>query len=368
MMAEGTPSSSSQCRGVMDQNLAKQLREAERDIAQTERTLGKDHPELADKLTRYAGMLREAGRSLDAVNVEARGRAIRARIYAAEAEAQQTGPMPTQVMPKQQSGSPWMYAGFIAVFASMGSLFVDQNFFKFIAPVALLFAVTDLVLSRSWWRALLTVLFLGCAGFSMQSLPDFMMVNSSPLERYNFASQNPELVSKVKALGRPKRIWTYEMGLSDKFMQEEVGEKEDWGRALTFHAEAHPDQTSPRLLMLSLKVPSEILKNFRTYPLLKLATDVALPQIRGLTGIEDLTVETPSFEDVNGFQFVRMPFTGHFGDNVQMAKGVAYVAKDKRSLVVVTAFDTAGYADELIDEIDTSMYTFRRQGKADAER
>ncbi len=50
-----------------------------RSLAIRKKALGPDHPEVATILENYAAMLREAGRTVEAVKMEARAKAIRAR-------------------------------------------------------------------------------------------------------------------------------------------------------------------------------------------------------------------------------------------------------------------------------------------------
>ncbi len=50
-----------------------------RSLAIRENTLGAEHPDVAESLENYSALLRETGRGSEAVKLEARARAIRAK-------------------------------------------------------------------------------------------------------------------------------------------------------------------------------------------------------------------------------------------------------------------------------------------------
>src|SRR5579883_2113826 len=117
----------------MDDQLAEKLQQAEQAVKEAESAGGQNSLELADKLTRYAALLRQvSSRKLEAVNVEARARAIRAKLYAAQEQAAGL-PQPI-IQPKVQATPGFsLYIGFLAVFMALSALFVNQLYLPWLS-------------------------------------------------------------------------------------------------------------------------------------------------------------------------------------------------------------------------------------------
>jgi hypothetical protein len=89
---------------VLDEKNARLLEEMEKSLQKMEQTLGKDHPVVGKILDSYAKLLRKNNlRHLDALNMEARAKAIRAKQNQKEAEAQSIG-LTFEPRPQEKKG------------------------------------------------------------------------------------------------------------------------------------------------------------------------------------------------------------------------------------------------------------------------
>src|SRR6185437_3439765 len=163
----------------MDARLVAELKEAEAAVAEAEKKLGPDHPELADKLQRYANLLRQTEtRKLDAVNVEARARAIRAKLYAEDEKAHgstTTSAKPKTTDSKAEPPALGMYLGIAGIFLALAALFVNQSLIKILLPAAIVLGLADVAITRSgFWRMALIVVFSLACWVSNESLPGSM--------------------------------------------------------------------------------------------------------------------------------------------------------------------------------------------------
>lgn len=347
---------------AMDNSLARQLKEAELSIAQAEKELGPEHPELADRLMKYAALLRQADRrALDAVNVEARAKAIRAKIYAAEAASEKATGNVLVIKPTKQTASSAIF-GLAAVLLGMCSLFVDQSYFQLLAAGSLLLVVADIVATKSsaWWRALLALIFIGSAWTSMRSLPPSLLPNASPMERFTYASENPELVAEVRNLARPAVTLGYQLALPKGFAkQDEV--TEDWGKMVTWKSETRPDGNAGEISLMVIRsralLPPREYNKARTS---NLAKEKVMPRIFQLYPMDQQEHEPPIPEDINGVEFERVNFREQSEENRRA--GVVYVLKEQNHVVVVVGTDLEPYADELIPKLEASMVTFADRG------
>lgn len=350
----------------MDNTLAQQLREAELSIAAAEKEFGSDSPELADRLLKYAALLRETdGRKLDVVNVEARAKAIRAKMYAAEA-AKDTKPSVVIIKPKTATAAPATYIGLVALLVAMSSLFVDQTYFKFFAPLSAVLLLGDIAVAKasSWWRVGLSIVFLVCAWLSINSVPRTMLLHSSPMERFTYASENPEIVSQVRKLGKPVTVLSYQIALPPDYTLP-VNDKKDWGRLIGWKSPTRADERYSEFFVMTVRPERDVAKKLPQMSLLQAARELAMPRVQEELALEDFTEDEPTFVEMNGFEFARIEFRGRTEDHTR--HGFAYVAKEGRSLVTLVGIDWVPANEESLPALDAAVSTFTRVTAADDE-
>jgi hypothetical protein len=376
----------------MDDKLAAELKEAEAAVAKAEKELGANHPDLADKLTRYASLLRKTEkRTLDAVNVEARARAIRAKLLAADEAARGDKPSTTAAKPtaKQQKMAQGMaigmYLGFVALLFAVASLVANQTFMPALLIVAVLLSLCDIVMSRSgFWRASVVVALGLSAWWCNSAVPSSMLVDESPINRFNYASENPDLVQNIRKLGQPVNVLNYRICVPPGF-NPTADEIKDWGRVLTFAAAgaaadaasgapasvAAPDQSSSeapasgQLRFMVMRFPEGITGKSARASLLKLARDVVMPRLGKLSNWQDIRQEDPHFEEINGTGFAKISF-GVTGAGLPIS-GFAYVAPLKSSFLVISGTDLAAASDASMPLMDAAVYTMKRVASAEPE-
>ena len=349
----------------MDEKLASELKEAEAAVIETEKKLGPDHPDLADKLQRYANLLRQTEkRALDAVNVEARARAIRAKMYAADEQAHGT----TTKLSKNKSiisntAPPvGMYFGLAGIAAALVSLVVTQTALVYLLVLAAVLAVADVVISRSgFWRIALVVVFGVASLLANQSLPTTILTEDTPLARYTYSTQDPELVSNVGELGKPQTVLSYSVCLPKGFTA--VGDsKEDWGRVITFQPQETQSTNPSKFMLMLIKLPADTKPSARV-ALLKIAADVAIPQVASVLSLSDVQQENPREVEINGLDYAKIGFSGTSSSGVR--NGFAYVAENNKSLLVLAAGDSVTDAQETLPKMDASVYTLRKLKNGD---
>jgi hypothetical protein len=350
----------------MDESLTRELKEAEAAIADTERRLGPDSPELADLLQKYAALLRKTERrALDAVNVEARAKAIRAKMYAEEERVHGTTTV-TVVKPKERERAALgMYLGLAGVAVAVASLFINHAFLKILLPLAVVLAIADVVITRGGlWRIVMVIVFAGSAWCADQSLPDLMLVNSPPIDRFNYASEHPDIVSEAHKLDKPSQVFGYQISLPAEYKQS-ADNSYDWGRAIIWQSPPHPDQQPSQLSLLLVKLPEDLLKRRGNYSVLKAARDVALPRVCEAFNLSDCAPEMPQIVELNGMEFARIDFKAKspYAD----VEGLAYVSTNPRNLVVLAAYDEVAFATETLATDNASVYTFVRQQRSAGE-
>jgi hypothetical protein len=345
----------------MDDNLAQQIKEAEAAVIVTEKSHGPDAPELADKLHHYAVLLRQTEkRALDAVNVEARARAIRAKMYAEEERLKGTsGTLPGSKKKSTQPPAWSMYIGIAAVFVSLFSLFAPQYLLLWLVGIALMLGVADLLLSSGvYWRIALTVVFTLSAWYSNQVLPENLLTDQSPIERFNYATRNPEVVANSHKLGKPIKVLSYSICLPEGFVAQ-GDDKQDWGRMVSWLGGDGASPTGPQMSLILMKVPDSDGKKTSNISLLKTARDVAMPQLATILNLQDFKSVTPEEVDINGTEFAKVTFTGQIGD--QDRNGFAYTAINGRILIMVVGHDSATVPDEALKEMDASVFSFQKR-------
>jgi hypothetical protein len=345
-----------------NQQLVKQLREAELALGAAEKARGPNDPEVAEILLRYAALLRQTNkRTLEAVNVEARARAIRAKVFAAEDLAAKSATVPL-IRPAQQRQDPTAAMGLGAMLLALLSLFINCQYFIALAALACVLMIGDLVLSRgTWWRALLTTLFLISGWFSIQSLPSIMLSNASPIDRLNYSSENAELVAKVRTLGKPTQALIYSLCLPEGFVLGQ-DEKTDWGRILTWNGETAGRK--PKLLLMAVNPPADIRKKFRNYSSVKGAKELVLPDLYDFCQLTEVKQDAPEFEQINGMQFVRLNFVAKPVDSEQQFRGFIFVTKEYNRLVAIAGMDTLPGSAETLEPMEASVWTMVQQGRA----
>jgi hypothetical protein len=342
-----------------DPTLNQEIKQVERDIAAAEKEHGAESPELIDILNKYSSLLRQTEvRVLEAVNVEARVKTIRAKLYAAEAETHKT--TITVKKPKIQKAGPGVYVGLLAVFLAIAGLFLDQSLFKFLIPICLLLAIVDVVMTRGqWWRALVCVLFVAWGSWGITSLPEEMLTAASPIDRMNYEINNPELVTSVRRLKKDKQVLTYKLKMGEDMPDAPVDEQKEWGRVFTWQAKRNNSTPAASLSLASMMVPEHIRKQVDTAPLLKYIEDSVLPRVLEPIGLRDVTRDTGEVVEINGHEFVIFNFGGITEMNDEI-RGFMYVTKDRSTLVVISAYDTVPYAEKSLKQLEATMNTFRK--------
>ncbi len=345
-----------------DENLELEIQEAEQSIAEAEKELGPDSGELADKLSKYATLLRRMDRVLDAVNVEARARSIRAKIYAAEVESQT--PVVAQPEPlKLKKAHPAAYIGLLAVFVALATLFVDQQFFLFMLPICIILSLVDIVATRGqWWRAAVCFGFLAWGWWGIKSLPDEMLVTATPLDRLNYEVNHPHLVSLIKKLGKDTRVLSYRLRPPADFGAPS-NEQVDWGRVFTWKGAQRSDGSMAVFSIMVMTVPDDVRKNFAAQKVMKLAKDIATPRALAYLHIDEIKQDAGEVLDLNGLDFALINWSSASDQN-QDLRGFIYVAKDHRTLVTIAGVDSIPYCEDSLKAMDASVYTFRKPANA----
>lgn len=367
----------------MNEKLAAELKEAEAAVAKAEKELGANHPELAEKLQRYANLLRRTEkRALDAVNVEARARAIRAKILAEDEAAHGTKPSSSVAKPgaargKRGKSVAWgMYFGFVAIFLALSALVVKQTLLPALIVAAVLLCATDAILSKSgYWRVAVVLTFALASWWCNASVPSTMLVDESPINRFNYASEFPDLVANINKLGKPVNVFNYKICLPDGY--DAVGdETKDWGRVLTYSANtastantanAGQGQTgSADIHFIVMKLP-EIAghKTSGRSSLLKLARDFVVPHLVDLGSWQNVRQDPPRFLEINGMNFVKINF---YATTIKgPSSGFAYVAALRRTLLVISCDDLNANTDDVMPLADAAVYTMKRVSSGEPE-
>jgi hypothetical protein len=342
--------------------LQTQLREAEKALQAAESQLGAEHPDLVDKLTRYASLLRQCDRALDAVNVEARAKAIRAKLYEKQAAGQVTGEVKKPVQAAHRKIGPGTFLGAAAVLVALSTLFNSVQVFGYLAPIAVILAVFDLIVSRGqWWRAACCALLLGWSVWGLNTLPPEMLTDATPLDRLNYEVNNPDLVVRIRQLGKDTNVLAYRLRLPNGF-SDVTDTKMDWGRVFSWAGPARGggDQMHAQFSVMAVTVPDDIRSKLTNYPLLKLANQQVMPKILEPLNLSDSHSDTGQVVEINGYDFAEITFSGNT-DNHGTIRGFVFVAKDKRTLAVVSGYDSVPFADDSIPMMKASAYTFRKQ-------
>jgi hypothetical protein len=343
--------------------LNKQLREAEIAVVEAERTYGPENPEVAEKLLKYASLLRQTHkRTLDAVNVEARAKAIRAKMFAAEADEQKATATPL-IKPVKTGNNPTAYFGLGSMVVALLALFINAQYFVALAAISAALMVGDLVVSRgTWWRAVVSALFLLSGWWAIQSVPPIMLTNASPIDRLNYSSENSDVVAKVRNLGKPTQALIYNVCLPEGFTPVEIG-KPEWGRVAAWKGPMRPTTEAPELYLMVMNPPADVKKQFRTYPTLKGAHDLVLPYFFYMLQLTEVKQNPAQFEQINGLQFVRLEYTAKTDSDIPK-KGFVYVAKENNKLVALAGMDTVAFASETLEPMEASVWTLIQQGNA----
>jgi hypothetical protein len=350
----------------MEKTVEQQLKEAELAITAAEKEFGPDHPELAERLMKYANLLRQSdGRKLDAVNIEARAKAIRAKIYAQEADQVNQKVSTVVIKPKQAPPiGPGVYFGLVGCVTAACSLFVNQIHFVWLAVLAMFLVIFDSVVTKGggWWRALLTVALLGSAYYCVNSIPQNMLTDASPMERFNYLAENPKLVENVRGLGEVTTVHGYSFSLPEDYSTLDYS-KPDWGESYEWKTPARDDGSQGVFRMLLMR-PDAVAKNYATLSLARIAHDVVIPQLVTDLGIDDVTQTKPKLEDLNELYFASVDFNGKEGDRKKA--GVAYVAKERSGLLVLLGADYIPQSEQTIPQMEAIVYTFHRTTAADS--
>ena len=347
----------------MSQEIEEQLHTAESEIASCERQLGPNHPELAEKLSKYAALLRQTEkRTLDAVNVEARAKAIRAKLYAQEAASQDA--KVKIIRPAKEATNPLVYLGIAAMCIAFSTLFLDQTFFALLAVITVVVAMVDLVMSqsRALFRTVITIGMLCCTWWSIQSLPAVMLTDATPMDRLNYASEHAEIVDTVRKMGAPRPVMAYRMCLPEGLNQvvDENDGKQSWGHLLSWKSPALADGKSAKTFqVVAMDVPP-FNKKFPNFALGKLAKMLVVPRLAEELNLGYIKQKPPVFEEINGFEFAKVRFSGKEQDTEREIFAFAYVAKDQGGLVVLSGNDTGPDFDSL-EPLEASIYTIRKQ-------
>lgn len=344
---------------MSDPTLNQEIKQVERDIAAAEKEHGAESPELLDMLNKYSSLLRQTEvRVLEAVNVEARVKSIRAKLYAAEAETHKTSV--TVKKPKIEKAGPGVYVGLLAVFLAVLSLFLDQSMFKFLVPICLLLAVVDVVMTRGqWWRALVCVFFAAWGSWGIASLPEEMLINASPIDRMNYEINNRALVTNVRRLKKDAHVLTYKLKLPETMPVAPLDEKKDWGRVFTWQEKRNNSTPGAVISLASMIVPEHIRKHLATAPLLKISEENVIPHVLEPIGLRDVTRDTGEIEEINGHEFAVFNFGGITETNEEV-RGFIYVTKDRSTLVVISAYDYVPYAEKTLKELEATLNTYRK--------
>ena len=342
-----------------DPALNKEIKQVERDIAAAEKEHGAESPELIDMLNKYSSLLRQTEiRVLEAVNVEARVKTIRAKVYAAEAETHKS--TVSVKKPKAQKTGPGLYIGLLAVFLAVLSLFLDQSLFKFFVPICLLLALVDVVMTRGqWWRALVCILFVAWGSWGIASLPEEMLTVASPIDRMNYEINNPVLVTDVRRLKKDRQVLTYKLKLPESMPDTPQTEQKEWGRVFSWQEKRANNTSGATITLASMIVPEHIRKQVDTAPLLKFIEETIIPRVLEPIGLKDVTRDTGETDEINGREFVVFHFGGMTEQNDEI-RGFIYVTKDRSTLVVVTAYDVEPYAEKSLKQLEATMNTFRK--------
>jgi hypothetical protein len=344
----------------MDKTTAEQLKATEASLKEAEKRLGTQHPDVADLLMKYAGLLRQVeGRTLDAVNVEARAKAIRAKLYAEEAEMVASKTSTVVIKPKESPPvGPGVYAGLAGLLIAVCTLFLSQTHFLLLAITAIVLLVVDIVLTRGggWWRGLIGSVFIGTSYFCMQSIPPIMLTDASPMERFNYLAENSTLVENVRKLGETHTAGNYSFALPPDYSSLDY-RKPDWGESYEWRTPLRADDSFGDFRMLMVQ-PDTVSKNYSTLSVTRLAKDVAMPLVVKELGMDVVTEQSPTTEELNGFNFARILWDG--SDDERKKAGVTYVAKEKDRLLILVGADWHPESDQTIPQMEAVVYTFNR--------
>jgi hypothetical protein len=343
--------------GHMDKTALQQLKEAERAVADAEALHGANHPELADALTRYAHLLEADGKKLDAVNVEARAKAIRARIYAKEADNVAQKVSTVVIKPKQAAPvGPGIYLGLMGMLFAVGTLFVSLIHFFWLTALAVVLVVADLVLTRGggWWRALAAVVCCASAYACIQSVPANMMTDATPMERFNFLSESPALVQNVRALGEPTTVAGYKLALPEDYSKLDQ-RRIDQGDIYMWQTPPRDDGSQGVFEMMLLKGDT-LSPHFSTLSLAHVAQDLAMPHISSELDISEVVTGKPQMEELNGMYYARIEFKGR--ESERRRAGVAYVAKSRGKMLVLVGSDFVEQSGQTMPQMEAIVYTF----------
>lgn len=343
--------------GHMDKTELQQLKEAEAAVANAEAQYGPDHPELADALTRYAHLLEADGKKLDAVNVEARAKTIRAKIYAKEADNVAQKVSTVVIKPKDAPPvGPGVYFGLVGMVVSVSTLFVSLVHFMWLTVLAVLLVVADVVLTRGagWWRALVAVVCCASAYACIQSVPANMMTDATPMERFNYLAENPTLVQKVRALGEPVTVAGYRLALPEDYSK--LDERRiDQGDTYMWQTASRDDGSQGVFEMMLLKGDT-LSPHFSTLSLTHVAEDLAMPRIASELNLSELITGKPHREELNGMYYARIEFKGRQGERHK--SGVAYVAKAHGKMLVLVGCDFVEQSEQTVPQMEAIVYTF----------
>jgi hypothetical protein len=341
----------------MDKSVLKQLKEAENAVADAETRYGPDHLELAEALMRYAHLLEAEGRKLDAVNVEARAKSIRAKIYAQEAEREAQKVSTVVIKPKQATPvGPGVYMGLFGMVLGVMTLFVSLVHFMWLSSLSVILVVADLVLTRGggWWRALIAAVCCSSAYACIQSVPPNMLTDATPMERFNYLSENPALVQNVRLLGEPTTVAGYKVALPEDFSN--LTERRiDQGEVYAWQTPTREDGTQGVFEMILLK-GSELSPKFAKLSLARAAKEFAMPKVTADLNLTDVTIGKPQTEELNGLYYTRIEFQGR--ESERRKAGVAYIAKDRGNLLVLVASDFIEQSAQTMPQMEAIVYTF----------
>lgn len=346
----------------MDKTVLEQIKEAERAVADAEAFYGPNHVEVADALMRYAHLLEAEGRKLDAVNIEARAKTIRAKIYAKEADNVAQKISTVVIKPKTTAPvGPGIYLGLVGMVASVATLFVSLVHFAWLTALAVMLVVADLVLSRgsSWWRALIGFSCCASAYACIQSVPANMMTDATPMERFNFMSEEPALVQNVRNLAEPVTVAGYKVAVPEDYSKLDQRRIEQ-GDVYVWETPLREDGSQGSFEMMLLKGDT-LSPHFATLALTRVATDLAMAKIQNEFGLADVTASKPRMEDLNGMYYARVDFKGKQGE--RRKAGVAYVAKVHGKMLVLVGADFVEQSEQTMPQMEAIVYTFAPAGK-----
>jgi hypothetical protein len=350
---------------------ASQIIELEEAVAEAEKTLGPDSPELASILMKYAAAMRhDPKRLLEAANVEARAKAIRAKIYAGEEE--KLGLTEPAIKPTpQERNRTGTYIGLAAMALAACGFFVDQQWSCIIFPLCILLAVVDVIMSGGqWWRAFSVCAILTWTWYGITCIPSYILTESTPMERLDFEANNPTLLSNIKKLGLETQFMVYGLRLpGDYALSTESNNKPEWGRAFSWIGPPREDNTAPQLAVMSMTIPDDIRKKLAHYSLIKLAREVALPNYLDWLGISDPTTDFGQDIEINGREYAIVRWSGTITDDPdnERMRGFIYVTRGKSTLVAIGAADKPSYADQTLDPLEAIPYTFHKNQPGESE-